>query len=306
MGSGLIGLGTPASATTTDADDIQPQAISSPAVVWEKPVTGESAAITFRDADIAARSAALSPYLTEIVREATQVRTVEIDANALGPSLRAESVSVELFDDVTVGLETTVALSQGASIDGLSSRTYSATGEDSAAMLTVIDGDVHGVFWKGTTRYGIEPLGGGRHLIFEDGRAFLDEAEPLADYGEGVAAPSAPAQAQLAQGPTVVDIMVAYDDLAVTYFGSVAALQTEILEMINVSNMVYANSQIDLQLSLTNIYDLAYTPSIADGTLDPDGKTDSSEYLKKIRLKDDGLLDDLHPVRDAHGPTSSR
>lgn len=302
VGSGLVGLSAPAAATGAGLDDSQPVANSAQAIAWEKPVAGESAEITFPEAGGAARAAAaLSPYLTEIVSEAKQVRVVEIDSEALSPSLRAESVSVELFSDVTVALETTVALSQGASVEGVSSRTYSATGQDSAAIVTVVDGDVHGVFWEGATRYGIEPLGGGRHLIFEDGRTFLDEAAPLTDDGDGVAAPSAPTQAQLAQDPTVVDIMVAYDDYAVTYFGTVAALQTEIVEMINVSNMVYANSEIDLQLSLTNIYDLNYTPSIADGTLKPGGGTDSEKYLEVIGAKDDGILDDLHPVRDANG-----
>src|SRR5690606_35681295 len=127
---------------------------------------------------------------------------------------------------------------------------YSAVGEDSAAVVTLVDGDLHAVFWKGATRYGIEPLGGGRHLVYEDGRTFPDEVEPVeAPRAEPSApAPSVPADPSPLQTP-VVDILIGFDNSAEAMFGSVAAVEAEIVEAVNVTNVVFANSQIDLELA---------------------------------------------------------
>lgn len=287
VGTCLIGLGGPAVAAPTDPRGGPGAA----AKTWQKPAAGTSGKIEFTDAATAASAASLPPYLAEIMRTANRVRTVDIHAGALNPSLAAESVAVELFDDATIALKTTVALSQGAAAGGRSSTTYSAGGKEGAALLTVIGGNVHGALWKGDTRYGIEPLGGGRHLVFEDGRTYPAEDRHAGEDEKAAGGPS-PGMGTLAT--TVIDVMVAFDEHAQATFGSVAAVEDEIIEMINVSNMTYANSQIDLQLALTNTVDLNYTRNATDGTLD------DSPYFSAIRGKTDGIVDSLHTARDAN------
>jgi peptidyl-Asp metalloendopeptidase len=293
-GAALIGSGlsAPAAAAPADPDEGQAGRAARTATTWAKPLAGTSAGIEFADATASAKAASLSPHLAEIVREAKRVRTVDIDAAALNPSLAAESVAIELFDDVSITLETTVALSKGAATNGRSSWTYSAGGEGGAAVVTTIGGDMHATLWKGPNRYGIKPLGGGRHLVFEDGRRFPDEARPMGLDGKAAAAPAPAESGTLAT--TVIDIMVAFDEDAQAMFGSVAAVEAEIIEMVNVSNMTYANSQIDQELALTNSLDLNYTPNATDGT------TDDQTYLSKIRNKTDGVVDGLHTTRDAN------
>ncbi|MEH1129020.1 cellulose binding domain-containing protein [Micromonospora sp. CPCC 206061] len=283
VGSGLVGLSGPAAAAPSPA-----------AATWAEPVAGTSAEIAFDDAPASVMASPLSPYLAEIVRDAKRVRTVDIDAAGLSPSFAAESVAIELFDDVTVDLKTTVALSKGAAISGRSSSTYSAGGDSGAAVATLIGGDMHVVLWKGTAKYGIEPLGGGRHLVFEDGRMFPNEALPVSQGGKAANAPAAAPAGSSTLATSVIDIMVAFDETAQAMFGSVAAIESEIIEMVNVSNMTYANSQIDQQLALTNIVDLGYTPNATDGT------TDEQTYLSRIRGKTDGIVDNVHTQRDAN------
>lgn len=303
VAGGLLGPGTPAAASAgpdggrSRPGDPRPAADPArAATTFKRPVAGTSATIEFADTGAAVRSADLSPHLTQIVREAERLRTVDIDPDALAPSLRAESVTVELFDDVRVELRTTVALSRGAAVGGTVSRVYAAAGEDTAAAVTVIDGDLHGVFWQGATRYGIEPLGGGRHLVFEDGRTFPDEAPPVAARRVDTAAPPTSAPADVSPlSTTVIDILVAFDNSAQAEFGSVAAIEDEIVEMVNLANVVYANSEIDVQLALTDILDVDYTPNASDGT------TNYQTYLNAIRSKVDGIVDVVHTARDAGG-----
>ncbi|MCW6006045.1 cellulose binding domain-containing protein [Micromonospora sp. CPCC 205371] len=289
VGSGLVGLSGPVAAAPIAAEP----AIPSRTATWAEPVAGTSAEIAFTDAPASLKASPLSPHLAQIVRDARRVRTVDLDTAALSPSLAAESVAIELFDDVTVDLKTNVALSKGAAIGGRTSSTYSAGGDGGAAVATIVGGDLHVSLWKGRAKYGIEPLGGGRHLVFEDGRRFPNEAPPVAQDGKAAKAPAAAAPAGSGTLATsVIDIMVAFDETAQAMFGSVAAIEAEIIEMINVSNMTYANSQIDQQLALTNIVDLGYTPNATDGT------TDEQTYLSRIRGKTDGIVDSVHTQRD--------
>lgn len=286
VGSGLVGLSGPVAAAPVAADP-------SRATIWAEPVAGTSAKVAFDDAPASLTASPLSPHLAEIVRDAKRVRTVDLDAAALSPSFAAESVAIELFDDVTVDLKTSVALSKGAATSGRTSSTYSAGGDGGAAVATLIGGDVHVALWKGRAKYGIEPLGDGRHLVFEDGRTFPNEAPPVSQGGDAAKAP-APSAGSSTLATSVIDIMVAFDESAQAMFGSVAAIESEIIEMVNVSNMTYANSQIDQQLALTNIVDLGYTPNATDGT------TDEQTYLSKIRSKTDGVVDVVHTQRDAN------
>jgi len=268
---------------------------------FKRPVAGTSATVRFTDA-APASAASMSPHLRGIVGKAKRVRTVNVDTGSLGASLAAAKVSLDLFADVTVPLDTAVAPSKGAGVKGMSSTTYSAGGKSGAAVVTIIGGDVHAAIWKGTTKYGIKPLGNGRHIVFEDGRVFPGEDEPSNFHQiqgdppgakRPAAAPSGGA-GRIASAFPVIDVMVAFDDAAQTQYGSVDAAQADIIEMINLSNMAYANSLNDQQLALTNIVDLNYTPNAADGT------TNDNTYLSAIRSTADGIVDNLHTLRDAN------
>ncbi|GIH10029.1 hypothetical protein Rhe02_80960 [Rhizocola hellebori] len=267
-------------------------------VAYRRPAAGTSATVRFNDA-AAVNAATLPPYLRDITSSAKRTRTVGIDAQAMSTSLAAATVTLELFADVSVPLQTTVAPSPGAGFQKLSSSTYSAGGPSGTAIVSVIGNDVHASIWKGTQKYGIKPLGNGLHLVFEDGRVFPGEDEP-AQALQRVNTPDpavakSVAGAGIAAAVPVIDVMVAFDDLAQAAYGSVAAAEADIIDMINVSNMSYLNSNNDQQLALTNIVDLNYTPNAADGT------DDDFAYIRAIRSKVDGIVDSLHTDRDANG-----
>lgn len=283
LSTGIAGVPAPvAAAPVTGGSQAQPE-----------PVPETSAVIEFTDAAAALKETALSPYLAEIVRSAGRVRTVDIRAGALGTSLTAETVTIGLFDDVTLAVDTTVALSEGAGLGRTSSLTYSAASEDSVAIVTIIDNDVHGTFWQGATRYGIEPLGDGRHLVFEDGRVFPAEAAPLGLAGRASAGAATASPGSLTAS-TVVDVMVGYDEWAKTVYGGAAATEAEIIDMINQTNLVLSNSLVDVEVALTNTLDLNYTPNSSDHT------DEYSNYLFAIRDGSDGIVDNLHTEREAN------
>ncbi len=273
-------------------------------VLYRRPVAGTSSAVRFTDA-ATVNAATLSPFLQEIVSSAKRTRTVRVDAEALNSSLTSAEVAIDLFADVTVPLQTTIAPSPGAGTATRSSTTYSGGGASGTAIVTVIGDEVHAAIWKGTRKYGIKPLGNGSHLVFEDGRAYPGEDEPghmlqQVNVPGAKAAPGSPAGpsarsgAGVAAAVPVIDVMVAYDDSAETAYGSAAAAEADIIEMINVSNMSYANSLNDQQLALTNIVNLNYTPNVGDGT------TNDGTYLGAVRSKVDGIVDSLHTSRDAN------
>ena len=267
-------------------------------VSYKPPVAGTSATVRFSDT-VAVNPATLPQYLRDIVSSARRTRTVAIDAKAMGSSLAAAAVTFDLFADVSVPLQTTVAPSKGAGFGNLSSTTYSGGGASGTAIVSVIGDDVHAAIWKGTQKYGIKPLGNGLHLVFEDGRVFPGEDEP-ADALRRINTP-APAAAKsvagagIASAVPVIDVMVAFDNLAEAAYGSIAAAEADIIDMINISNMSYINSGNDQQLALTNIVNLNYTPNAADGT------DDDFAYIAAIRSKVDGIVDSLHTDRDANG-----
>jgi len=292
-GGGLTGTTAPAART----------GVRGP-VLFKRPVAGTSSTVRFTDAPTV-NAATLPPFLRGIVSSAKRTRTVGVDARALNSSLAAADVTLALFPDVTVPLRTTIAPSPGAGFGNRTSTTYSGGGADGTAVVTVIGDDVHASIWKGTTKYGIKPLGNGSHLVFEDGRAFPGEDEgahamhqvnvPGAKPATGSpAGPAVQSGAGIAAAVPVIDVMVAFDDEAEAAYGSAAAAEADIIEMINVSNMSYANSLNDQQLALTNIVNLAYTPNAGDGT------TDDSTYLGAVRSKVDGIVDSLHTSRDAN------
>ena len=273
-------------------------------VLYKRPVAGTASTVRFTDASTV-NAAALSPFLRDIVSSAKRIRTVGVDAKALNSSLTAAEVTLALFPDVTVALQTTIAPSQGAGVANRSSTTYSGSGADGTAVVTIIGEEVHAAIWKGTKRYGIKPLGGGGHVVFEDGRMYPGEDEdphelkrinvPGAKVAPG--SPSGPARqggAGVLAAVPVIDVMVAFDDAAEAAYGSAAAAEADIIEMINISNMSYANSLNDQQFALTNIVNLPYTPNAGDGTID------DSDYLAAVRSKIDGIVDSLHTSRDAN------
>lgn len=266
-------------------------------VPYQRPVAGTSATVRFSDA-AAVNAATLPPYLRDIVSSAKRTRTVSVDAQAMGSSLAAATVTLDLFADVSVPLQTTVAPSLGAGFGKLSSTTYSGGGASGTATVSVIGNDVHAAIWKGTQKYGIKPLGNGLHLVFEDGRVFPGEDEPAEALQRistpGPAVAKSVAGAGIAAAVPVIDVMVAFDNSAEAAYGSVAAAEADIIDMINVSNMAYFNSSNDQQLALTNIVNLNYSPNVGDGT-DDDGN-----YIAAIRSKVDGIVDSLHTDRDAN------
>jgi hypothetical protein len=88
---------------------------------------------------------------------------------------------------------------------------------------------------------------------------------------------------------TVIDVLVVYTSAARIAAGGVAAIEAEIDLSIALTNEVYANSLVALEVNLAHTEEIDYDEN---GTYD--------QHLERLRLTDDGVMDEVHALRDAH------
>jgi peptidyl-Asp metalloendopeptidase len=108
-------------------------------------------------------------------------------------------------------------------------------------------------------------------------------ANEVADYGAGAAATTA------ASG-IVQDLLVVYTPASVSRAGSEATLQSQIANAVAAANTAYANSQIGITL---NVVGMALTQYTETG--------DMGAALSALRSPNDGLMDEVHALRDQAG-----
>jgi predicted outer membrane repeat protein len=311
--------GVPTIVTEPDADadgdagpvfDAQPAEGATAPVSYANAAPGTSSTISFVDAAplgaVLAEGIQFTAAVQEEIDSAARARVVTLAVPDLSSDLAAESVTVQLFDDVSLEMVTAVAPSQGQ----LNSTMWSsvpAVGADGNpfGVVTMIDDRVYGGWWHGDTAYEMIPLGNGDHLLFEVGRDFDGDPEawdmgPVVDNG-----PSGLTGAELGLSEddggdltedTIaapnIDVMVAYDAEVATALGShQAAVDLAILN-INLSNVTFLNSGAEApqNFTLTNVYATGYTPTTSTG----------NTYKTQLANKTDGTFDAIHTVRDAN------
>ncbi|MFK7760451.1 MAG: reprolysin-like metallopeptidase [Phycisphaerales bacterium] len=92
-------------------------------------------------------------------------------------------------------------------------------------------------------------------------------------------------------GELVIDVMVIYTDDARADAGGTNQIRAEIDLSIAASNRAYNNSEIGFQINLVHTQEFEY-----------DENTSSySTYLTQLRVTNDGVLDEVHELRDLYG-----
>lgn len=89
-------------------------------------------------------------------------------------------------------------------------------------------------------------------------------------------------------GPLAV--LVLYTDVARQAAGGTAAMQAEVQLAVDTSNIVYANSGINMRMRLAHTEEIAYDEN---GTFD--------DHLDRLTSTTDGIMDDAHFLRDQYG-----
>src|SRR4051812_15849472 len=95
------------------------------------------------------------------------------------------------------------------------------------------------------------------------------------------------AQAEPQKEVTIVDLLVVYTPAVRTAAGGSAAIQDQIRTAVTEANLVFLNSQVDARVRLVHSAEVQYTES---GSVSND--------LYRLRIPNDGLLDEVHQLRD--------
>lgn len=152
-----------------------------------------------------------------------------------------------------------------------------------------------GTVWTGGKLYKLSPSAGGKTLVTRvEPSAFPDEADPLPipPRGGGTLPPrrdtgtvpgTSPGIFSLTAGPHVHRLLVVYTDDVAARPGAV----NEIESAIDLANMTYENSGIELRLELAAAVPVDYDESHDTGT-----------DLGRLQSTSDGHLDEVHAIRD--------
>lgn len=161
----------------------------------------------------------------------------------------------------------------------------------SLLAVTVHRGAVTGFFHHGADTYELDVAAGGRTVLFRVDEASLpDEAPPMAIVAAD--ADAAALEAELAEAATAGDVvsqdlLVVYTPKAVTQAGSVATLESRILNAVAAANSAYVNSGVNIRL---NVVGMALTNYAETG--------DMTLSVSRLRGTTDGYMDEVHALRD--------
>lgn len=166
----------------------------------------------------------------------------------------------------------------------------------SMAIITTHRGAVSGFLHVGPDIWEIVPTTSGRARIFRVDPAKLPpDSEPLAPEFDNVAADAAGTAGTqeatvAADGPIVQDVLVIYTARSASLAGSVAQMESKIVNAVAAANTAYANSQVDVTLNLVG---MAQTDYVETG--------DFGTSLSRLRGTNDGYMDDVHALRNDLG-----
>lgn len=154
----------------------------------------------------------------------------------------------------------------------------------------------HGLAMAGVIRlendvYKLQHVGAGIHVIVE-----VSAHEPMPEHDPVVAdtysysgSSSALSTSQASDDGSQIDIMVAYSNDTTAKYGGVDGVNAHIALAIAESNEAYNNSAINTQLRLVHTLEVANSSG------------DFSADLNNLRAQTDGVVDEVHAVRDSYG-----
>jgi peptidyl-Asp metalloendopeptidase len=172
--------------------------------------------------------------------------------------------------------------------------------EDAPGSLVVVTshrGVVSGMLHHGSEVYELGTGRNGRVVLYQVDEARLpEEGEPIhvvtpeGDDAGDLFFDSATTDAASGDGLVVQDLLVVYTPKAVSKAGSVATLESRILNAVAAANAAYVNSQVQIHL---NVVGLAQTNYSETG--------DMSVTLSRLRGTSDGYMDEVHNLRNQTG-----
>ncbi len=217
-----------------------------------------------------------------------RIRSVEVNPRVL----ERASFDVTLFPGETLRLERD-RVSEMAGGD----RVWSGriAGEPlSRATFAVRNGVLSGVIDRalntGSVLYEISPNGRGGYVLFE-----RDNSAPVAPHAESIEVPTPlgrvalPAAVAPSGGVHIVDLMIVYSPASRARYG-VAGVESKILAAVADANSAMVNSAVPVRFSLVHLGEVAYVET---------GKM--TDALMALARTADGIIDDVHAVRDAVG-----
>ncbi|MEW9797719.1 reprolysin-like metallopeptidase [Alteromonas sp. CYL-A6] len=166
-------------------------------------------------------------------------------------------------------------------------------GDEAASVIITFQGmHLSGLIqWQGDT-YRLSSDQSGRHILYQVDTSSFPSEEPDGETPQGDAADSSgtlSADTTTAGDTIRQDLLVAYTQGACNYAGSCAQLEADIATAVADMNNAYAASGINITMNLVATHLTDYTG------------TGASQTLSALRSTTDGIMDDIHQVRDETG-----
>jgi len=150
-------------------------------------------------------------------------------------------------------------------------------------------GIVSGILDDGVNLFELTPGRGGRTLLFRVDESKLPPVAAPLVTSEPYSEASNGNQALQATG-IVQDVMLLFTTAVKNSYGSIAATEAALLDSMVATNQAYIDSQVDVQVNVVHIAEVAYNET---GNM--------STSLVDLRMTADGYMDEVHGWRNTYG-----
>lgn len=229
--------------------------------------------------------------------EALRSRLVSVNFNKLTymAQNRQAAVDIQLFDDV-------VLQATHKRTDTFANGGYVWVGTDPTNALSDVSLSVYGDALVGTfnlhdTLYTVRQIKGDVHVIEQRPLDYRIDAEPLVANIMASAAATAETTAvnDSTDDGSVIDVLVVYTPNARNAAGGTNAIQALINLAVAETNTGYDNSDVNFDMRLVHTQEVAYTEHLGAPAGD-----EFSNALTEITSKTDGVIDQVHALRDTY------
>jgi len=199
-------------------------------------------------------------------------------------ALAAPMMTIELFGEVVAAVRDRIERQPGQTVwVG-----HLQGNELNSVIVTVRGNTVSGVIYRDgeTYRLSVTRDGGVQLLELDLEQLPADDSDELPDGGGSW---EASADTTVADGGTVQDLLVVYNQAACNSQGSCAGLEADIVTAVAELNTAYGASDINVTMNLVGMALTSYTG------------TGASAALNDLRGTSDGQMDEIHSLRDQLG-----
>ena len=159
-----------------------------------------------------------------------------------------------------------------------------------ASRRGVVSGVVDRAMTTGNELYEVEPDGAGGQVLFQHAEARVAASgESLEVEAGGAGRGAVPALGVGGGAVRVIDVMMLYTPASRVRYGQ-AGIEAKILQAVADANSAMENSRIPVRFSLVHLGEVAY---VETGSM--------TAALMAMQRTADGILDEIHDLRDQHG-----